>query len=357
MRMNKIKVLIVDDSVVVRNVLQSVLASDPSIQVIGAVLDPIYAMKHMEREWPDVIVLDIEMPRMDGITFLKQIMKEHPTPVVICSSFTERVTAATIQAMEAGAVTVIAKPKTGLMKFLTDAAPDLIMAVKEAAHAKIGRLKHLPVMVPKEKPKLTADAMLHMVRARAMGGDTERIIGMGTSTGGTQALEAVLTALPSACPGIVIVQHMPEQFTAAFAERINTLSEIEVREAQNDDRVIPGLALIAPGGKQMELKRRGAHYHVEIKDGPRVNGHRPSVNVLFSSMAKAAGKNATGIIMTGMGDDGASGLKEMHDAGAYTVAQDEETCLIFGMPREAIKLGGVYKVMALSDIHKAILAG
>ncbi len=354
--MNKIKVLIVDDSVVVRKVLQGVLESDPSIQVIGTALDPIYAMKHMNREWPDVIVLDIEMPRMDGITFLKQIMAEHPTPVVICSSFTERVTAATLQALDAGAVTVIAKPKTGLMKFLSDAAPDLIMAVKEASQARVGRFRQLPVMLPKVKPKLP-DARTPTDRAHAVAGAAERIVAIGTSAGGTQALEVVLTALPQFCPGIVVVQHMPEQFTAAFAARINTLCEIEVREAQNNDRVMPGLALIAPGGKHMQLKRSGAYYQVEIKDGPRVNHHRPSVDVLFSSMATIAGKSAIGIIMTGMGDDGARGLKEMHDAGAQTVAQDEETCLVFGMPREAIKLGGVDRVMGLSDIAKAIVTG
>jgi len=357
LRMNKIKVLIVDDSVVVRKVLQSVLESDSSIQVIGTALDPIYAMERMNREWPDVIVLDIEMPRMDGITFLKKIMAEHPTPVVICSSFTERVTAATLQAMDAGAVTVIAKPKTGLMKFLSDSAPDLIMAVKEASHARVSRFKQLPAMREKVKSTLTADTMMPIAGAHEMGGITGRIVAIGASAGGTQALEVVLTALPQVCPGIVVVQHMPEQFTAAFAERINTLCKIEVREARNNDRVVPGLALIAPGGKHMLLERSGAHYQVEVKDGPRVNHHRPSVNVLFGSMAKIAGKNATGIIMTGMGDDGASGLKEMHDAGAYTVAQDEETCLIFGMPREAIKLGGVDRVMGLSDIPKAILSG
>lgn len=353
--MNKIKVLIVDDSVVVRKVLQSVLESDPSIQVIGTALDPIYAMERMNREWPDVIVLDIEMPRMDGITFLKQIMAEHPTPVVICSSFTERVTAATLQAMDAGAVTVVAKPKTGLMKFLNEAAPDLITAVKEASLAKVSRFKQLSAMTP--KAKLTAGAMMPMAGLQAKAGSDERIVAMGTSAGGSQALEVVLTALPRDCPGIVIVQHMPVQFTAAFAVRINTLCEIEVREAQHNDRVIPGLALIAPGGKHMLLKRSGANFHVEVKDGPRVNHHLPSVDVLFSSMAKFAGKNATGIIMTGMGDDGARGLKEMHDAGAHTIAQDEESCLIFGMPKEAIKLGGVDRVMGLLDIPKAILAG
>jgi two-component system chemotaxis response regulator CheB len=313
-------------------------------------------MKRMEREWPDVIVLDIEMPRMDGITFLKKIMAERPTPVVICSSFTERVTSSTIQAMEVGAVTVIAKPKTGLVEFFSDAAPDLVMAVKEASEAKVGRFKQLPAMRQKVKPTRKADNTMPIARAHVKSSSTERIVAIGTSAGGTQALESVLTALPPVCPGILIVQHMPEQFTAAFAERINTLCEIEVREARNNDRVVPGLALIAPGGKHMLIKLSGAHYQVEVKEGPRVNHHRPSVDVLFSSMAKFVGKNATGIIMTGMGGDGAKGLKEMHDAGAHTVAQDEESCLIFGMPKEAIKLGGVDQVMGLSEIPRAILA-
>ncbi len=355
--MNSITVMIVDDSAVVRQVLQAVLESDPAIKVIGAAIDPIFALERMKREWPDVIVLDIEMPRMDGITFLKKIMAEHPTPVVICSTLTERGAATTVQAMEAGAVTIVAKPKIGLKKFLSDSAADLIMAVKEASQANVSRLKPMPGTIHKAEPKLTADAMMPVAGAHAMAETTERIVAIGTSTGGTQALEAVLTALPRICPGIVIVQHMPENFTAAFAARLNTVCQIEIREAKNNDRVTPGLALIAPGGKHMLLKRSGAYYHVEVRDGPHVNRHRPSVDVLFRSMAKFAGKNATGIIMTGMGDDGARGLKEMHEAGAHTVAQDEQSCVVFGMPKEAIKLGGVDQVIGLSDIPKAILAG
>jgi len=355
--MNKIKVLIVDDSAVVRQVLQAVLEHDPSIRVIGVASDPIFALDKMNREWPDVIVLDVEMPRMDGITFLKKIMAEHPTPVVICSTLTERGAATTVQAMEAGAVTIVTKPKIGLKQFLSDSAADLINAVKEASQVNVSRLKPAPVRMPRVEPKLTADAIMPAAGVHAMAQTTERIVAIGTSTGGTQALEAVLTALPRVCPGIVIVQHMPEKFTASFAARLDSLCEIEVREAQNNDRVIPGLALIAPGGRHMLLKRSGAYYHVEVMDGPVVNRHRPSVDVLFRSVAKFAGKNATGIIMTGMGDDGAHGLKEMHDAGAPTVAQDEETCVVFGMPKEAIKLGGVDRVMGLQDIPRAILTG
>ncbi len=355
--MNKIKVMIVDDSAVVRQVLQAILERDPAIQVIGAASDPIFALDRMNREWPDVIVLDVEMPRMDGITFLKKIMVERPTPVVICSTLTERGAATTVQAMEAGAVTIVTKPKVGLKLFLTESAAELINAVKEASQVNVSRLKPKAALIARVAPKLTADAIMPAAGAQAMAQTTERIVAIGTSTGGTQALEAVLTALPRVCPGIIIVQHMPEKFTASFASRLNSLCEIEVREAQNNDRVIPGLALIAQGGKHMLLKRSGAYYHVEVVDGPVVNRHRPSVDVLFRSVAKFAGKNATGIIMTGMGDDGARGLKEMHEAGAPTVAQDEETCVVFGMPKEAIKLGGVDRVMGLQDIPKAILTG
>ena len=353
--MNKIKVLIVDDSAVVRQVLQGILEWDPSIRVVGAAPDPLFALDRMNREWPDVIVLDVEMPRMDGITFLKKIMAERPTPVVICSTLTERGAATTVQAMEAGAVTIVTKPKIGLKQFLSDSAADLINAVKEASQARVSRLKPVPALPQKVAPKLTADAIMPAAGVHAMAQTTERIVAIGTSTGGTQALEMVLTALPRVSPGIVIVQHMPEKFTASFAARLDSLCEIEVREAKNNDRVIPGLALIAPGGRHMLLKRSGAYYHVEVMDGPVVNRHRPSVDVLFRSVAKFAGKNATGIIMTGMGDDGAHGLKEMHDAGAPTIAQDEESCVVFGMPKEAIKLGGVDRIMPLDKIPAAIL--
>jgi two-component system chemotaxis response regulator CheB len=355
--MNKIKVMIVDDSAVVRQVLQAILERDPAIRVIATASDPIFAMDRLKHEWPDVIVLDIEMPRMDGLTFLKQIMTERPTPVVICSSLAEQGAATTVQAMEAGAVTIVTKPKMGLKQFLSDSAADLILAVKEAAQVNVVRLKPAFNRVHKVADKLTADAMLPAAGAHAMDQTTERIVAIGTSTGGTQALETVLTALPRVCPGIIIVQHMPEKFTASFAARLNSVCEIEVREAQNNDRVMPGLALIAPGGKHMLLKRSGAYYHVEVKDGPLVNRHRPSVDVLFRSVAKFAGKNATGIIMTGMGDDGARGMKEMHDGGAPTIAQDEESCVVFGMPKEAIKLGGVDRIMSLHDLPRAILKG
>ena len=357
--MKKIKVLLVDDSAVVRQVLQAILDDEPDIEVIGAASDPIFALDKLSRAWPDVIVLDVEMPRMDGITFLKKIMAEHPTPVVICSTLTTKGAETSMQALAAGAVEIITKPTIGLKNFLQASSAQLVQAVRAAAQANVSRLRRsASVAAPAPvAAKLNADAMLPADTSHAMAQTTERLVAIGTSTGGTQALEAVLTALPRVSPGIVIVQHMPEKFTASFAERLNGLCQIEVREAKNNDRVIPGLALIAPGGKHMMLKRSGAYYHVEVLDGPLVNRHRPSVDVLFRSVAKFAGKNATGIIMTGMGDDGARGLKEMLDAGASTVAQDEASCVVFGMPKEAIKLGAAKKIMPLNEIHRAILSG
>jgi len=349
---NKIKVQLVDDSAVVRQVLQGVLQGDPEIQVTGAASDPIFALAHMQKQWPDVIVLDVEMPRMDGITFLKKIMSEHPTPVVICSTLTEKGTATCMQALEAGAVQIVTKPKVGLKSFLQDSSQDLIHAVKAAARANMRNLRPMATPLPVQK-KLSADAILTPV-SHAMAETTDRIVAIGTSTGGTQALEVVLSALPRVCPGIVIVQHMPEKFTASFAERLNSICQIQVKEAANNDRVIPGRALIAPGGKHMLLKRSGAQYHVEVIDGPVVNRHRPSVDVLFRSVAKFAGKNALGVIMTGMGDDGARGLKEMHDAGATTLAQNEATCVVYGMPKEAVKMGGVDRSVALTTMHAEI---
>jgi two-component system chemotaxis response regulator CheB len=343
--------MIVDDSAVVRQVAAEMLAADPAIEVTHAVADPLIAMERMKQKWPDVIVLDIEMPRMDGISFLKKIMRERPTPVIICSTLTETGAPTTLEAMAAGAVAIITKPKLSLKQFLVDSSDDLISAVKAAAQANVKRLVLPPIKAP---VKHTADAILSAPE-RPMLRTTERVIALGTSTGGTQALERVLTALPRVCPGIVIVQHMPEQFTAAFAKRLSSLCQIEVREACNDDRVIPGRALIAPGGKHMLLKRSGAQYLVEVRDGPPVNRHRPSVDVLFRSVAKYAGQNALGVIMTGMGDDGARGLKEMRDAGANTIAQDEESCVVFGMPKEAIRLGGAAHVLSLDELPAAIM--
>jgi two-component system, chemotaxis family, protein-glutamate methylesterase/glutaminase len=352
--MKTIKVLIVDDSAVVRQVVSGMLAGSPGLEVMAAVADPLLAMERMKMQWPDVIVLDVEMPRMDGITFLRKLMSERPTPVIICSTLTEKGAKTTMEALAAGAVSIIAKPKIGLKQFLTESANEMVAAIKAAAGANVKRLAPHRTEPLTVQPKNTADVILPPASSKAMVQTTERVIAIGTSTGGTQALEAVLTALPAVSPGIAIVQHMPEKFTAAFAERLNSLCRITVKEAANNDRIVPGRALIAPGGRHMLVKRSGAQYYVEIVDGPLVSRHKPSVDVLFRSTAKSAGANALGIIMTGMGDDGARGMKEMHDAGAHTVAQDEQSCVVFGMPKEAIRTGGVDEVISLDAIPALI---
>lgn len=347
-----IKVMIVDDSAVVRQVLAGLLGSATGIQVLYAAADPLLAIERMKQQWPDVIVLDVEMPRMDGITFLRMIMAERPTPVVICSTLTDKGAKTSLEAMAAGAVAIVTKPKLGLKQFLTEAADELVATVKAAARANVRRLGPRAASAPE---KHTADVIISPGSGRAMTRTTERVVAIGTSTGGTQALEEVLTALPRVCAGIVIVQHMPEKFTAAFASRLDTLCRIAVKEAEHNDRVVPGRALIAPGGRHMVLKRQGAQYFVEVLDGPQVNRHRPSVDVLFRSVAKSAGANAMGIILTGMGDDGAAGLLEMREAGARTLAQDEESCVVFGMPKEAIKRGGVDRTLPLSEVAREMV--
>jgi len=346
-----IKVFIVDDSATVRQVLAGVLQGVADIHVMGSAADPIFALEKMQKAWPDVIILDVEMPRMDGITFLKKIMAEHPTPVIICSTLTETGTTTAMQAMSAGAVNIVTKPKIGLKQFLLEAGDELIAAIRSAAHANVRRLASLAPTPVGLKP-ISAQAAVH---ATAMAETTEKIVAIGASTGGTQALERVLTALPAVCPGIVIVQHMPAAFTAAFAGRLNQVCAIEVAEARNGDRVVPGKALIAPGGRHMQLRRSGAYYFVEVLDGPPVNRHRPSVDVLFRSVARCAGSNALGIIMTGMGDDGAKGMKEMFDAGATTIAQDEASCVVYGMPKEAVKLGAAQRSIDLNTIAAEIV--
>jgi two-component system chemotaxis response regulator CheB len=351
-----IKVLIVDDSAVVRQVMTEQLKDAPGIQVIGSASDPLFALKKMETEWPDVILLDIEMPRMDGITFLKKIMREHPTPVVICSTLTGKGAEVTMQAMSAGAVDIITKPKTGLKSFLEESHTQMINVIKAAGQARVKRMASSPVVPMPVQQKLRADAVLPASHAKAMSETTDHVVAIGTSTGGTQALEHVLTRLPGTAPGIVVVQHMPEQFTAAFAARLDKLCQVRVKEAETGDRVIPGVVLIANGGKHMLLRRSGAQYRVEIKDGPLVSRHRPSVDVLFRSVANAAGANALGIIMTGMGDDGARGLLEMREAGAHTIGQDEASCVVYGMPKEAMKLGAVEREMHLDSIPEMIVA-
>ncbi len=350
MAASRIRVLIVDDSAVVRQTLKEILSSDPDIEVIGSAGDPYVASERIADEVPDVITLDIEMPRMDGLTFLKKLMSQHPIPVVICSSLADEGAASTLKAMEYGAVDIITKPKLGTKQFLEDSRVVLCESVKAAAQA---RLRSFGPMHTVE-PKLTADAVLSPA-THAMAETTEKVVVVGASTGGTEALKTFLEALPADSPGIVIVQHMPELFTRAFANRLDGLCAITVKEAETNDSVIRGRALIAPGNHHLLLKRSGARYFVEVKDGPLVCRHRPSVDVLFRSAARYAGPNAVGVIMTGMGDDGARGMLEMQQAGAYTIAQDEATCVVFGMPKEAIRLNGVNKIMPLNSIAGGIL--
>ncbi len=347
--MKKIGVFIVDDSAVVRQILSEVLGSDPAIRLIGSAADPIFAQQKMQNDWPDVIVLDVEMPRMDGITFLKKLMTERPTPVVICSTLTEKGAETTLQALAAGAVDIVTKPRIGLKDFLESSTQTLVRVVKGAATARIPRLTSgavLPTAASKPGRIETANGSLAVT--------TDQVVALGTSTGGTQALERVLTQLPESTPGILVVQHMPEKFTAAFAQRLDKLCACRVSEAKDGDRVVPGRVLIAPGGRHMQLRRNGAQYCVSVGDGPPVNRHRPSVDVLFRSVARAAGKNALGIIMTGMGDDGAQGLLAMRQAGAHTVAQDRDSCIVYGMPREAVELGAAVQVVPLAAIAQAI---
>jgi two-component system chemotaxis response regulator CheB len=343
-------VLIVDDSAVVRQTLREVLSSDPEIEVMATAGDPFVAAERIAEQVPDVITLDIEMPRMDGLTFLKKIMSQHPIPVVICSSLAEEGAQSTIRALEYGAVEIVAKPRLGARQFLEDSRITLCEAVKAAAGARL----HLLGRSHAVEPKLTADAILSPA-THAMAETTEKVVVIGASTGGTEALKALLETLPADTPGIVIVQHMPELFTRAFANRLDGLCAITVKEAESNDTVIRGRALIAPGNHHLLLKRSGARYYVEIKDGPLVCRHRPSVDVLFRSAARYAGQNAVGVILTGMGDDGARGMLEMKQAGAMTIAQDEASCVVFGMPKEAIKHGAVHKVLPLQAIGGAIL--
>ena len=385
--MEKIKVLIVDDSAVVRQTLSSILNQDSQIEVIGVAADPYFAANKIRDEVPDVITLDVEMPRMDGLTFLKKIMSQHPIPVVIISSLTIKGTETAMRALELGAVDIITKPNMSTKEFFEESRIRIVDAVKAAAGARIRRLSFgtepstiqasspkqvskpsQPVSIPAKKersritgesiqvqPKLSADAVLPFVKGQSMIKTTEMVIAVGASTGGTEALREFLMALPPDTPGIVIVQHMPEHFTRSFADRLNELCQITVKEAAHNDTVLRGRALIAPGNHHMILKRSGARYYVEINDGSLVNRHRPSVDILFRSAAMYAGGNTMGIIMTGMGDDGARGLLELKDSGAVTVAQDEKSCVVFGMPKEAIKLGAAQHILPLNQIANFVI--
>lgn len=347
----KIKVMIVDDSALVRQTLKELLSSEPDIEVMATAPDPYIAAEKMRHEAPDVITLDVEMPRMDGLTFLKKIMSQHPIPVVICSSLAEKNSETALKALEYGAVEIIQKPRLGTKQFLEESRVHICDVVRAASLARVKRVAGRASV----EPKLTADAVITKPDSHAMIQTTEKVVVVGASTGGTEALKTLLEALPPDTPGIVIVQHMPERFTAAFAQRLDKLCRITIKEAESNDTVIRGRALIAPGNHHVLLKRSGARYYVEVKDGPLVCRHRPSVDVLFRSAARYAGKNAVGVIMTGMGDDGARGMLEMKQAGASTIAQDEHTCIVFGMPNEAIKLGGVDRVLPLDLIAGSIL--
>jgi two-component system chemotaxis response regulator CheB len=353
-RADAIKVLVVDDSAVVRATLQRLLDAQSDIQVVGVAADPFIAAAKIREIVPDVITLDIEMPRMDGITFLKKVMSQYPIPVVVCSALTADGAETTLRALESGAVEIITKPQVGTKQFLEDSSTIICDAIRAASQARLEKLAHLSSL-RKVEPKLTADVIMAPPGARAMARTTDKVVAIGASTGGTEALRRVLGEMPPDAPGIVVVQHMPPEFTRHFADGLNRTCAIEVREARDGDTVIGGRALIAQGGRHMLLRRSGARYHVELVDGPLVTRHRPSVDVLFRSVAEFAGKNAIGVLMTGMGDDGANGLLEMRDAGARTLAQDEATSVVFGMPAEAIKRGAAEEVVGLGTIARRVM--
>ncbi len=342
--LSEIKVLIVDDSAVVRKVFSEELGKEKGIKVIGTAPDPFIARDKIVKLKPDVITLDIEMPRMDGITFLRKLMKYFPLPVIIVSSLTPHGSKLALEALSLGALEVISKPSAAYS--VGDMSIQLAEKIRAVAYAR----------VDKQRPAPTAPVQGQPVRvSKALAATTNKLIAIGASTGGTEALKTVITAMPVNSPGILVVQHMPAKFTTSFAERLDSLSEVTVREAQDGDSITNGTVLIAPGNYHMLLKRSGARYYVNVKQGPLVHHQRPSVDVLFKSVADYAGANALGIILTGMGGDGADGMKKMHDAGAKTIAQDEQTCVVFGMPKEAIKIGAVDKVMGINRIAQAAL--
>jgi two-component system chemotaxis response regulator CheB len=337
----KIRVLIVDDSAMVRQIFSRELARDSEIEVVGAAPDPYVARDKIVELRPDVVTLDIEMPRMDGLTFLRKLMRHYPLPVIIVSSLTPQGGELALEAMEAGAVEVMCKP--GASYTVGDMSVELIDKIKAAARVKVARARG------NDAVKVAPQVRLSLART------TNKVVAVGASTGGTEALRVVLSALPSNAPGLVIVQHMPEHFTRAFADRLNDLCAIDVKEAADGDGVVPGRALIAPGNYHMLLRRSGAAYFVQVKNGPLVCRHRPSVDVLFKSVARYAGRNAVGVILTGMGADGSQGLRNMKDNGAETIAQDEASCIVFGMPKEAIELGAADHVIPLDLIPRKLL--
>jgi two-component system chemotaxis response regulator CheB len=335
-----IKVLVVDDSAVVRKIFSTELSRDSAIEVVGSAPDPYIARDKIVELKPDVLTLDIEMPRMDGLTFLRKLMKYYPLPTIVVSSLTPRGGDLAIEALDAGAVDVMCKP--GASYSVGDMSIDLIEKIKAASQVKL--------------TKKTADSTLTTpAKKLALSKTTNKVIAIGASTGGTQALQSILSVMPANSAGAVVVQHMPENFTRSFANRLNEICDLEVAEAKDGDSVVPGKVLIAPGNYHMMLNRSGANYFVRVAKGPLVNRHRPSVEVLFKSVAKYAGSNSIGVILTGMGADGAQGILEMKENGAYTIAQDEATSVVFGMPKEAIKLGGIDKVSPLDNIPNDIL--
>jgi two-component system chemotaxis response regulator CheB len=348
---NDLQVLVVDDSAMVRQVMQAILSTDRRINVRAAA-DPLIAWGKMQKEPPDVVITDLEMPRMDGLTFIRKIMAEMPTPVVVCSGLAARGTELALRALEEGAIEVITKPKVGVRDFLHESAVTLLDAVWSAAQAQI---RPRPRLVVAAAPRIAAEPVAPRKGEPKGSGAVSKVIAVGASTGGTEALRVFLTALPTNCPPVVIVQHMPEVFTRAFAERLNQDCRIEVREACDGDRLRTGQALIAAGNRHMLVNRRGEELVVQIVDGPQVSRHRPSVDVLFRSVAASVGAKAVGVIMTGMGDDGAQGLCEMKAAGAATIAQNEASCVVFGMPREAISRGAVNVVVPLEEIASVAL--
>ena len=345
-----ISVYVVDDSAVMRQTLQHLLQGDREVELAGSAPNPLIAAPAIRKNRPDVLLLDIEMPGMDGLTFLRQQMAESPIPTVICSTLTTHGSEIALEALAAGAVAVVAKPRLGLKQFLEESRRELVQTLKGAARAR-PRVSSAPARPPVHKVagQRPAGGGLHTLLS------LHRPVVLGSSTGGTQAIESVLTALPADSPGIAIVQHMPERFTAMYAQRLNGLCAVEVREARDGDRLERGVVLIAPGGRHMQLRKSGAQYFAVVMDGPPVNRHKPSVDVLFRSAAECAGKDLLAIILTGMGDDGARGMKLLHDAGARTLAQDEASCVVFGMPKEAIKLGAASEVLPLDRMAGEIL--
>ncbi len=356
--MSKTKVLIIDDSAVVRQVLTEIINDASGMEVVDTAQDPIFALKKLETLKPDVITLDVEMPRMDGLTFLEKLMRENPIPVVMCSTLTQKSSETSIKALHLGALEIVGKPTANLKQELSQQKKQIVDSIRAASKARLGNLKtpalKKPVKLQVEE-KQSADVILPRL-ATVQSAPSSKLIAIGASTGGTQALEYVLSSLSPSAPGMVIVQHMPEAFTNAFAQRLNTVSQVAVKEAEDGEMIETGKALIAPGGKHMLVENRAGKLYVSIKQGPLVSRHRPSVDVLFRSVAQNAAKQCLGIIMTGMGDDGANGMKEMHDVGAFTVAQDEASCVIFGMPAVAIERGGVKKISSLERIPRMINA-